>query len=308
MEIKIKSLYEIVQKFIKTQKFFIFASPWIIGFIAFTFIPMLSSLIISFTKWNILTPPEFIGLENYKSVFTDPLFYKSLRITLVYTFISVPINVSLALFAALLLNTDIKFINVYRTIYFLPAVVSGVVVSLLWSWIYNSEFGLINNFLLKFNIIGPRWLSDEQWIMPALIIMSIWGIGGSIIMYLSGLQGIPRYLYESAKLDGANWWTKFTKITLPSMSPIILFTGLTSVIGALQTFTQAYVMTGGGPNNSSLFYAFYVYKHAFTWKQMGKACALAWILFIVILLISITLLKVSKSKIHYESKDGGDIL
>ncbi|MBN2897342.1 MAG: sugar ABC transporter permease [Clostridia bacterium] len=308
MKIQIRTCHSQFQQWISKHKFLLFASPWIIGFIAFTLIPMLSSLLISFTEWNILTPPKFAGLENYKSVFADPLFYKSLKVTLVYTFVSVPINVTLAFFAALLLNTDIKFINVYRTIYYLPAVVSGVVVSLLWSWIYNSEFGLFNNFLLKFGINGPRWLSDEHWIMPALIIMSIWGIGGSIIMYLSGLQGIPRYLYESAKLDAANWWTRLTKITLPSMSPIILFTGLTSVIGALQTFTQAYVMTSGGPNNASLFYAYYVYKHAFVWKQMGKACALAWILFIVIFLITVILLKASKSKIYYESKDGGDIL
>lgn len=296
------------KEFIKKHKFFIFASPWIIGFIAFTLIPMVSSFAISFTEWNILTPPKFAGLENYKSVFEDPLFYKSIKVTLIYTFISVPINVSLSMLAALLLNSEIKFINIYRTIYYLPAVVSGVVVSLLWSWIYNSEFGLLNNFLLKFGIEGPRWLGDENWIMPALIIMSIWGIGGTIIMYLSGLQGIPTYLYESAKLDGANWWTRLTKITIPSMSPIILFTSLTGVIGALQTFTQSYVMTSGGPNNGSLFYAFYVYKHAFVWKQMGKACALAWILFIIIFVITIILLKISKSKVYYESKDGGDII
>lgn len=303
-----ETLQNKIHSWLSTHKFLIFSSPWLIGFIAFTFIPMLSSLVISFTEWNILTPPKFAGLENYKSVFSDPLFYKSLELTLVYTCLSVPINIVLAFLSALLLNTNIKFINVYRTIYYLPAVVSGVVVSLLWSWIYNSEFGLFNNFLLEFGIVGPRWLSDEQWVMPALIIMSIWGIGGSIIMYLSGLQGIPHYLYESAKLDAANWWTRLTQITLPSMSPIILFTTLTSVIGALQTFTQAYVMTDGGPNNATLFYAFYVYKHAFVWKQMGKACALAWVLFIVIFLITCILLRISKSMVYYESKDGGDIL
>lgn len=308
MNYKLETFYKTLQTFISKHKFLIFASPWIVGFIAFTFIPMLSSLFISFTEWNILTPPKFVGLENYKSVFTDPLFYQSLKVTLTYTFVSVPINISLAFFAAVLLNADIKFINIYRTIYYLPAVVSGVVVSLLWSWIYNSEFGFFNNFLLKLGITGPHWLSDEHWVIPALVIMSIWGIGGTIIMYLSGLQGIPNYLYESAKLDAASWWTRLIKITLPSMSPIILFTGLTSVIGALQTFTQAYVMTSGGPNNASLFYAFYVYKHAFVWKEMGKACALAWVLFIIIFLITMVLLKASKSKIHYASKDGGDIL
>jgi len=297
-----------IKVFLKKNKFFVFIAPWLLGFLAFTLIPMVSSLVISFTEWNILTPPNYVGFANYQSVFNDPLFYKSLRVTLVYTLVSVPIHVCLSILIALLLNSEIKCINLYRTIYYLPAVVSGVVVSLLWSWIFNSEFGLLNNLLLKFGIEGPRWLSDEKWIMPAMIVMSVWGIGGSIIMYLSGLQGIPKYLYESAKLDGASWWTRLIKITIPSMSPVILFTTLTGVIGGLQTFTQAYVMTNGGPNNESLFYAFYVYKHAFVWKQMGKACALAWVLFIVIFILTIIILKISKSKVYYESREGGDIL
>ncbi|HBB27909.1 MAG TPA: ABC transporter permease [Clostridiales bacterium] len=298
---KIKSIF-------RKNKFLFFISPWIIGFLLLTVIPMVSSFAISFTEWNILTKPKFVAFANYIDVFNDPLFYKSLRVTLVFTALSVPINVVLSLFVAILLNSEIKCINLYRTIYYLPAVVSGVVVSLLWTWIFNSEFGLLNNFLLKFGVQGPRWLSDEFWVMPAMVIMSTWGIGGGIIMYLSGLQGIPAYLYESARLDAAGWWTRLIKITIPSMSPILLFTTLTNVIGSLQTFTSAYIMTGGGPNNQTLFYAFYVYKHAFTWKQMGKACALAWLLFLIIMAITMLLLKVSKGKVYYESKDGGDLL
>ncbi len=298
---KIKSIF-------KKNKFLFFISPWIVGFLFLTVIPMVSSFAISFTEWNILTKPKFVAFANYIDVFNDPLFYKSLRVTLVFTALSVPINVILSLFVAILLNSEIKCINLYRTIYYLPAVVSGVVVSLLWTWIFNSEFGLLNNFLLKFGIQGPRWLTDEFWVMPAMVIMSTWGIGGGIIMYLSGLQGIPAYLYESARLDAAGWWTRLIKITIPSMSPVLLFTTLTNIIGSLQTFTSAYIMTGGGPNNQTLFYAFYVYKHAFTWKQMGKACALAWLLFLIIMAITMLLLKVSKGKVYYESKDGGDIL
>ncbi len=298
---KIKSIF-------KKNKFLFFISPWIVGFLLLTVIPMVSSFAISFTEWNILTKPKFVAFANYIDVFNDPLFYKSLRVTLVFTALSVPINVILSLFVAILLNSEIKCINLYRTIYYLPAVVSGVVVSLLWTWIFNSEFGLLNNFLLKFGIQGPRWLTDEFWVMPAMVIMSTWGIGGGIIMYLSGLQGIPAYLYESARLDAAGWWTRLIKITIPSMSPVLLFTTLTNIIGSLQTFTSAYIMTGGGPNNQTLFYAFYVYKHAFTWKQMGKACALAWLLFLIIMAITMLLLKVSKGKVYYESKDGGDIL
>lgn len=288
----------------KNITFLGFTSPWIIGFMALTLIPIISSFIISFTEWDVLTKPEWVGLRNYIDIFKDPLFYKSLKVTLTYTALSVPVNVILSLLVALLLNNNIKNINLFRTIYYLPAVVSGVVVSLLWSWIFNPEFGLLNNVLIKFGIEGPQWIYDEKWVIPSLVIMSIWGIGGGIVMYLSGLQSIPIDLYEAARIDGTNFWQRLIHITIPSMSPILLFTTLTSIIGSLQTFTQAYVMTDGGPNHSSLFYAFYVYKHAFTWYQMGKACALAWILFIVILCISLLVLKVSARKVYYEAKDG----
>lgn len=292
----------------KSSKFIFFTSPWIIGFLLLTLIPMISSIFISFTEWDILTPPKWVGLQNYVEIFKDPLFYKSLKVTLTYTLFSVPINVILSLLVALLLNNNVKNIKLFRTIYYLPAVVSGVVVSLLWGWMFNPEFGLLNNILIKFGIQGPQWIYDEKWVIPSLVIMSIWGIGGGIIIYLSGLQSIPKDLYEAAKIDGANFWQNLIHITIPSMSPILLFTTLTSIIGSLQTFTQAYVMTDGGPNHSSLFYAFYVYKHAFTWRKMGKACALAWILFLVILCISLLVLKVSSSKVYYEAKSGGEII
>lgn len=292
----------------KSSKFIFFTSPWIIGFLLLTLIPMISSIFISFTEWDILTPPKWVGLQNYIEIFNDPLFYKSLKVTLTYTLFSVPINVILSLLVALLLNNNVKNIKLFRTIYYLPAVVSGVVVSLLWGWMFNPEFGLLNNILIKFGIQGPQWIYDEKWVIPSLVIMSIWGIGGGIIIYLSGLQSIPKDLYEAAKIDGANFWQNLIHITIPSMSPILLFTTLTSIIGSLQTFTQAYVMTDGGPNHSSLFYAFYVYKHAFTWRKMGKACALAWILFLVILCISLLVLKVSSSKVYYEAKSGGEII
>jgi len=298
---KIKSVF-------KKNKFLLFISPWLIGFLLLTIIPMIASFVISFTEWNILTKPKFVGFDNYINIFNDPIFYKSLKVTFVFTAFNVPINVALSLLVAMLLNNKIKCINLYRTIYYLPAVVSGVVVSLLWKWIFNGEFGLLNNFLIKFGIQGPRWLMDEFWVMPAMVIMSIWGIGGGIIMYLSGLQGIPAYLYESARLDAAGWWTRLTKITIPSMSPVLFFTTLTNIIGSLQTFTSAYIMTEGGPNNQTMFYAFYIYKHAFTWKQMGKASALAWLLFFIIMALTIIFVKFSKGKIYYESKDGGDIL
>ena len=292
----------------KSLNFFAFTSPWTIGFLFLTVIPILSSLLISFMEWDVLSVPRWAGLANYKDIFKDPLFYKSLKVTISYTLLSVPTQVIISLFVALLLNSDIKNMNVYRTIYYLPAVVSGVVVSLLWAWMFNPEFGLLNNILSIFRIQGPQWIYDENWVLPSLVIMSIWGIGGGIIIYLSGLQSIPTQLYEAAKIDGANFFQKLINITIPGMSPILLFSVLTSIIGSLQTFTQAYVMTDGGPNHSSLFYAFYVYKHAFVWHEMGKACALAWILFIVIFSISILVLKLSSSKVYYEAKEGGEIV
>ncbi len=284
--------------------FFGFTSPWIIGFLFLTLIPIASSFFISFTEWDVLTKPKWVGIANYIEVFTDPLFYQSTKVTLTYTLFSVPINVILALFVAILLNSKIMGVNIFRTIYYLPAVISGVVVSMLWAWIFNPEFGLLNNFLYNFGIQGPNWIYDEKWVMPSLILMSMWGIGGSIVMYLSGLQGISQDLYEAAKIDGASWWNNLIHITIPAMSPILLFTTLTGIIGSLQTFTQSYVMTSGGPNNKSLFYAYYVYQHAFKWYQMGKACALAWVLFLIIFIISFITLKLSTHVVHYDSEDG----
>ena len=291
-----------------TLAFFGFASPWIIGFIGLLIIPIGSSLVLSFTKWDILTPPTWVGLQNYIEIFNDPLFYKSLRVTLTYTLFSVPLTVIIAFFVALLLNTQVKGINVYRTIFYLPAVISGVAVALLWAWIFNPEFGLINNLLIKIGIEGPRWIYDEAWVMPSLIIMSLWGVGGGVILYLAGLQGIPKDLYEAATLDGVNWWHKLIYITLPSMSPIILFTTITGIIAALQTFTQAYIMTSGGPNHASLFYVYYIYSHAFRWYKMGTACALAWIFFVIVFVISMIALKVASKFVYYEAREGGEIL
>ncbi len=288
--------------------FFAFSSPWLVGLLGLTIIPILASFIISFTEWNILTHPKWVGLNNYRIIFNDPLFYQSLKVTFAYAFFSVPLQLVLAFFVAILLNNDIKGIRLYRTIFFLPAVVSGPAVALLWSWIFNPEFGLLNNLLYKIGIVGPRWIYDASWVMPSLILMSLWSIGGSIILYLSGLQGVPSDLYEAAILDGASWWQKMINITIPSMSPILLFTALTGIIAALQTFTQAYIMTSGGPNHSSLFYSYYIYSQAFTWRRMGMACALAWILFIIVFLIVVIILKLSSRYVYYESKEGGEIL
>lgn len=290
-----------------TVKFFLFISPWIIGFLLFILIPMGMSLYYSFTDWDVLTKESFIGMANYAGLFQDPLFYKSLQVTGVYTLITVPLNVFLSLMTAILLNMEGRFMAFFRTLYYIPAVLSAVVVAILWQWIFNSKYGLLNDVLAKFGIEGPRWLSDPQWVMPALVIMSIWGIGGGIIMYLAGLQAVPKDLYEAATLDGARFWKKLFHITIPSMSPIILFTFLTSLIATLQTFSQAYIMTSGGPNHATLFYAYYLYQNGVVYKKMGKACAMAWLFFIAVMLLSLVVLKVSGKVVYYESEEGGKL-
>ncbi len=290
-----------------TIKFFLFISPWIIGFLLFILIPMGMSLYYSFTDWDVLTKESFVGMANYAGLFQDPLFYKSLQVTGVYTLITVPLNVFLSLMTAILLNMEGRFMAFFRTLYYIPAVLSAVVVAILWQWIFNSKYGLLNDVLAKFGIEGPRWLSDPQWVMPALVIMSIWGIGGGIIMYLAGLQAVPKDLYEAATLDGARFWKKLFHITIPSMSPIILFTFLTSLIATLQTFSQAYIMTSGGPNHATLFYAYYLYQNGVVYKKMGKACAMAWLFFIAVMLLSLVVLKVSGKVVYYESEEGGKL-
>ncbi len=291
-----------------TFAFFAFAAPWLIGFLFLTVIPMIASLAISFTEWDILTPPKFNGLSNFVTIFSDPLFYKSVSVTITYSVFSVPIGIVLSIFVAMLLNNKLAGMDLFRTIFYLPAIISGVVISIVWLWIYNPDFGILNSFLRLFGIKGPGWIYDENWALPSVIIMSLWNIGANIVLYLAGLQSIPTELYEAAHIDGANFWKRLTKITLPGISPVLLFTLLTGIIGALQTFTQAYVMTKGGPNNATTFYAYYIYNNAFVWHKMGEACAQAWILFIIIFLMTMLSLKASSGHVHYSSKEEGDIL
>lgn len=291
-----------------TIAFFLFISPWLIGFVVFTIVPMLASLFISFTDWNILTPPVWSGTKNFQTIFSDPLFYKSIQVTLTYTLFSVPLNIILSIFVAMLLNNALPGMRLFRTIFYLPAIVSGVVISVIWLWIYNPDYGLINGFLAMFGIEGPGWVYDENWALPSLIIMSLWGIGTNIVLYLAGLQSISTEFYEAAHIDGANFWQRLIYITLPSMSPVLLFTTLTGIINSLQTFTQAFIMTDGGPNNATNFYAFYIYNNAFVWRKMGEACAQAWILFIIIFILTMITLKVSNGHVHYGNKEDGKIV
>ena len=283
--------------------FYLFASPWIIGFLVFTAGPMLVSLGISFADYEVITPAKFIGLRNYATMlFHDPLIWHSLKVTTYYAVGSVLVGVTAAFMVAILMNQRIWGIHVFRTIFYLPSSISGVPVALLWMWIFSPEFGILNTGLRLFGIEGPQWLFDPVWVIPAFIVMSLWGIGGGMVIFLAGLQGIPQHLYEAAELDGAGAVAKFWNVTFPMMSPIIFFNLIMSIIGSFQTFTQAFVMTKGGPANASLFYVLYLYRNAIGYFKMGYGSAMAWLLFLIILALTLLVFKSSPLWVYYEAE------
>jgi len=279
---------------------YIYALPWFIGFTVFTAGPIIASFLLSFTSWDLIKFPKWIGFGNYKTLIEDPLFWQGLKVTSIYALFSVPLGILGGLAIAVLMNQKIKGLSVFRTIYYLPAVVSGVAVSLLWSWIFNPDFGVLNYLLSLIGIKGPGWIYDEKWALPSLIIMSLWGVGGGMVIYLASLQGVPTELYEAAIIDGASSWKRFWAITVPMISPVIFFQLIMGIIGSFQVFTQAYIMTSGGPNNATLFYVLYLYRNAFQWFKMGYASALAWVLFIVILILTIVQFKLANRWVYYE--------
>lgn len=286
-------------------RFGLWISPWLIGFVLLTLIPLLGSLYISFTEWKIVSDPVWVGVENYKEMFSDEVFWKSLKVTFSYCAMTIPVTMILSLAVAMVLNSDLPYASILRTIYYLPCVVSSVASALLWGYIFNFRYGLLNQLLGMIGVEGPNWTGDERWALISLAVMSLWGVGGSIIIYLAGLQAVPQHLHEAARLAGAGWWRRLFTITLPSMSPILLFQLLTNIIGGLQSFTSSYLMTAGGPNYSTMFYALYLYNNAFVYHKMGKACAMAWVLFFIIMILSFLVMKVSSPMVYYEN-DGGE--
>lgn len=282
--------------------FYLCISPWVIGFFLFYLGPILASAYYSLTSWDLLTAPKWIGLANFEKIFTrDPLFLKSLQVTLIYTLAYIPLDSILGLLTALLLNRRLRGIGIFRTVYYLPSVLSGVAFVVMWMWMFNPQHGLINSGLKLIGITGPRWLLDPKWAMQAIILMSLWGIGRSMIIYLAGLQDIPGELYEAAQIDGANVLNQFGKITLPLLTPSILFNLIFGIIMTFQTFTNAFVATNGGPLDSTLFYVLYLYRKAFEHLQMGYASALAWILFLIVLICTLAIFLTSGRWVFYRS-------
>lgn len=289
----------------------LFALPWIIGFLLFQLYPIIASAVYSFSEFNIIQPPKFIGLENYTSLFQDEKFYKSLGNTLYMVVIATPVTLIAALLLAVLLNQKLKCMSLFRTLFYLPSIVPTVASSLIWLWILNPRVGLLNNILRAMGLGQPNWLLDPNWTKPALILIGVWGVGSMMIIFLASLQDVPASLYEAAELDGANAIQKFFKIALPSISSVIFFQLIMNIIYYFQYFTQAYLlingssggsglnMISGGAENSMLFYALYLYHNAFGYFKMGKASAMAWILFLIVVTVTFIIFKTQDKWVSY---------
>jgi multiple sugar transport system permease protein len=277
-----------------------FISPWLLGFLAFTLYPFLASLTFSFTRYDIVSPPRWVGAANYQMLFTaDPLFWKALGVTFRYALFAVPFGGVAGVGLALLLNLNLRGISLFRTIFYLPSVVPTVATSVIFLWILNPEIGLVNGLLKNVGIVGPAWLQDKAWAPWSLVLMSVWGAGGSMVIYLAGLKDIPTPLYEAAIIDGARAWQRLRHITLPMLTPVIFFNVVMGVIGAFQYFTEAYVMTQGGPEDSTLFYALYLFQRAWRYLDMGYASAMAWILFLVVMALTSLIFRSQRKWVHY---------
>jgi len=286
---------------------FVFASPWIIGFLVFGLYPMVMSFYFSMCRYDVLRIPQFIGLGNYDTLLLrDPYFWTAVGNTLYYTFVRTPLCIAGSLFLAVLINRATTGARIYRTVFFLPSIITGVVVSVLWLWLLNPQYGLINSTLQLIGIEGPLWLQSPEWSKPSLVLMSLWSIGGGrMIVFLAALQSVPPHLYEVVELDGGGAWQKFRHVTLPMISPVLFLWVILEVIFSLQVFTEAYVMTKGGPLNSTLFYNLYLYYKAFDDFDMGYASALAWLLLLFSVLVTFLQFKLGKRWVYYEADPRG---
>ncbi|MBW7456744.1 carbohydrate ABC transporter permease [Paenibacillus sepulcri] len=288
---------------------YLFILPWLLGLVIFTLGPMIFSLVLSFSKWDVITGVEsiqFVGWDNFKAIFHDDLFYQSLKVTFIFALVSVPLFQIMSILVAVLLNMRSRGMKVFRLVFFMPSVIPAVAISMMWVMIFNPEYGILNQALAWFGIQGPAWLQDPSYALGALIVMGLWGIGNTVIIYLSGLQGVPEDLYEAAELDGAGPFRRFFGITLPLISPTVFFNVIMGIIGGFQYFTQAFVMTEGGPLNSTLFYNLYLYNKAFKEFDMGYASALSWILFLIIMVFTMLVIRSSSLWVHYQGDDQRD--
>lgn len=280
---------------------FVSVSPWVAGFLLFTIFPLFFSLYLGFTEWTISKPPKWIGLENYVWMFTrDPLFRQAVKVTIGFVLLSLPLKLVFGLGLALLLNLKVKGMNFYRTLFYIPAVISGVAVSLMWMLLLHPDTGIANALLAMIGIEGPRWFWDPQWALPSIALMSVWAVGGSAIIWLAGLQNINPQLYEAAEVDGAPRWQRFWRITLPLLTPTLFFELVIQMIESFKIFTEAYVITKGGPLKATYVYLLYFYEEAFQNQNMGYASAMAMVLTVIILVVTIFVNYTSKRWVYYE--------
>lgn len=288
---------------------YLFVGPWLVGFLVFTFGPFASSFVLGLTHWDMVSPPKFVGFANYIQLFTnDPLFLQSLRVTFIYVACHVALIQVIALALALILNQQLKGISIYRTLFYMPSVTTGVATALLWAQVFTEHGGLINTVLGLVGIQGPAWLFDPHWALPALILMSLFAPGAAMIIYLAGLQGVPQHMYDAAAVDGADLLRRFWHVTIPLLTPTIFYNVVVTLISSFQSFVSAYVITNGGPVNSTLFYVLYLYKQAFEDFRMGYASALAWILFLIILVFTLIQFYFARKWVYYEGAGGKGVL
>ena len=281
---------------------YLFIAPWLIGFLVFTLGPFIQSFYLSFTRYNIVQPPKFIGLSNYRMMlFDDELFWKSLWVTIRFALCSVPMVLVVGVLLALLLNSNVKGIAAFRTIFYLPSIIPTVATTSIFMWILNPQVGMVNQILDLIGIKGPAWLSDPTWTPWSLVFMSVWGAGGSMVIYLAGLKDIPTYLYEAATIDGAGPIQKLRAVTLPMLSPVIFFNLVMGIIGTFQYFTQAFMISKGqgGPEDSTMFYALYMFQRSWKYMDMGYGSAMAWVLFVLIILITAVIFRSHTRWVHY---------
>jgi multiple sugar transport system permease protein len=288
------------------------ALPAILGLLIFTLGPIVASFYLSLTNYNVVKPPQWVGLKNYLELFTnDPLFYLSLRQTAYYSFLSIPLSLIVAYVIALMMNQSVKGITVYRTLWYLPALVPSVANATLWTWVLNRDFGLLNYPLRVLGIGSPGWLIEPSLTVPSLVMIQLWGLGNSVLIFLAALQGVPQHLIEAAEIDGANWWQKFLNVTVPMTSTIIFFNLIMGIIGSLQVFNLVYVIftpVGGtgsaGPENAGLMYVLQLYRQAFQYFAMGYASAMAWVLLVIIVALTLITFKLSGRLLFYEASRG----
>lgn len=280
---------------------YLFISPFILGVMFWVLYPAGMAAWLTFQDWNLINPAQFVGLKNWQRMVDDALFWQSLKVTSTFTLISVPLTLIISFFMALLINTKVRGIALFRTIYYLPCIIPAVANAVLWAWILNTDFGLLNEVLHDFGLPKIAWLQEPAWALPALILMSLWGgVGQPMIIFLAGLQGIDDVYYEAAKIDGAGWWAQLVHITIPMMSSVVFFNLIIGVINSFQIFTAAYLITNGGPQNSTLVFVLYLYRVGFQFLKMGYAAALAWVLFFIILFFTVIIFRTVGSRVYYQ--------